>query len=240
MRMLPPDKEKEVRLHLHSILNNKKCDANSVNPLNVTSQKECGSKDKDEILIEISDDEDDKGKQKIIVKDTNQLMKTVRTYEKIVPPLIKIKNGSLQATKRCIQSNNILMSPVVHNKALIKTQRSLVKIPINKILTLDKRPGQKLVLSLKENTDSDIIKRLKMNSGLQVSVLNKDLQSSQCAEGVVEQVQAQNCQVTNIKENMSTQFVTLKRKVSPPELRQCLILNKNKCPVSIRKSDSET
>lgn len=213
MKDLPREKETEVRQHLHSIIHNKKQDTNTVN------KPESEEINKDTILIEISDDEDEKEKQ---------------NSEKNVPGLIKIKNGNLNATKKYIQSNKLLMSSVkaqIPSKSLLSTQRSYVKIPIKKVLNLDKKPGQKFVLALRENTDSDIIKRLKMNSGLQVSVLNKESQpTNKHSEGVIRPVQVQKFEITKVRDNGSIKCVSKKKKLSAFELRQCLIMKPQSTP----------
>lgn len=202
---------------------------------------EAGSKET--ILIEISDDEDDKKgteQPKIRVKNTQSLLENTETAKiipletgvpnKSVPPLIKI-NGNLGATKKFVPSKKIFITTPLKSqtlsKPLLTARRSFIKIPIKSVVNMQKNPpGQKYIVALKES-DPDIIKKLKMNSGLQVSVLNNttEPQPAKPPPEIVAPVKVQKCEVAKVTDNKNgVKYVRLKRNSSGVELQRCVIV----------------
>lgn len=173
---------------------------------------------KEEVLIEISDDEDDKKPKESTPKIQIEKMPKLLAPTKLVPPLIKITKTSAK------DGNKLILSPLKAPTPVLKTQRSLVKVPVQGILRKTSiTPGQKYVL-VRDSTDPEIIKRLKINSGLQVSVADKDspAQQKEATPPVGSSMQVQTCEIVTVKENNGVKCVSLKRRIPVTELQSMM------------------
>lgn len=181
---------------------------------------------REDVLIEISDDEDDKEQTESSPKkiETEKVVKPV----KLVPPLLKITKAT--STK---DGSTLILSPLkVSSPAVLKTKRSLVKVPIAGLLKKNTIPGGQKFLLLKDSTDPEIIKRLKMNSGLQVSVADQEspvpapASAPSTKETPANNLQVQTCEIVTVKENNGVKCVSLKRRIPVDELQK--LVNKQK------------
>lgn len=177
-------------------------------------------KNDETILIEISDDEDEKKPPEASPKKTtNETLIKIQSPSR--PTLITITNPNNLNTKTI---NGRVILPKVKNviplekKSLFTTKRSLVKVPISGILS---QKPQRLMF-VRESNDPEIIKRLKNNSGLQVSVLNnnktKELQFLPSQEATTPAT-VQTCEIVTVNDNNGVKSVELKRRIPVHELQ---------------------
>lgn len=186
--------------------------------------------DKPVDLIEISDDDEDAKKQQDTTT-SKENEEAVKVPTKIVPPLVKItkSNSTKDGTK-------FVISPL-NAKSTFKTKRNLVKVPIGTVLSTNVPVAKKLVLSLKENSEPDIIKRLKMSSGLQVSVLDQEIPSSPATQDTAANpLLVQQCDIVTVKDKNNVKRVALKRVIPQREFQS---LVKKQLVVSDSKNSDE-
>lgn len=221
MKTLPPDEEKKVRQRLHTIIHKKQ---------SPSSKAKADEKSEDEaVLIEISDDENEKEKLRLPTEDLDITPIEISVSQnqptgKIVPALIKIKSGNLSATKKYIQTKKELPSSTkkLHRKPILTPRKNLLKLTMKRGFETAQTQSTKVLLSRRDSLDSDIIKRLKMNSGLQVSVLSQEVPATARTDSLPA-VQMQKCEISRIVKEpagASLQCVSKKQKLSKVEIQR--------------------
>lgn len=204
-----------------------------------TPPSQTAAAESDTILIEISDDEDDK-EQEALSQIQIEKVETLSLSNKVTPPLIKLAKPSFS------NNNKILSSQLLPNTSLLKAQKKdLLKVPCNSILKKPTSSRKRVVLALKDNTGQpDIIKRLKMNSGLQVSVLDDEaetpanMKESTTVSSSGSPMQVQTCEIVTVREHNGVKTVALKRRIPVQELHN--LIKKQIVAVNVKSNTEST
>lgn len=210
MKDLPQEEEERMKQLLHNIVNPDK-----KKPVANTETNSKTSDENETILIEISDDEEKSTSQP--ADNTKKGNDSDKSKNEVpVPPLIKITRD-INTTKKIVQSRKVLLAPIMTApvKSVLKTKSpaGIIKIPLNNIIKANTHYKQKLLLSVNDRSNAEVLRRLKASSALQVSVQSNTTVAASATTARV--IPNQICEIAKVVDVANIKCVSQTRKISP-------------------------